>query len=125
MEAVEANVQKYRPVGADVTVEAAADLPVNVTAVVVVSGTTAGEVQTELQKRLAEYCQQLIEQKYQTIYYSAEEDAAYTLYYNRVLALLLTIDGVQNFTTLTVNGGTEDVSIPAGSVPTVGTVSVT
>ena len=41
------------------------------------------------------------------------------------LALLLTIDGVQNFTTLTVNGGTEDVSIPAGSVPTVGTVSVT
>ena len=125
VEAVEANVQKYRPVGADVTVEAAADLPVNVTAVVVVSGTTAGEVQTELQKRLAEYCQQLIEQKYQTIYYSAEEDAAYTLYYNRVLALLLTIDGVQNFTTLTVNGGTEDVSIPAGSVPTVGTVSVT
>ena len=73
------NVQKYRPVGADVTVGAAADLPVNVTAVVVVSGTTAGEVQTELQKRLAEYCQQLIEQKYQTIYYSAEEDAAYTL----------------------------------------------
>ena len=90
-----------------------------------VSGTTAGEVQTELQKRLAEYCQQLIEQKYQQIYYSAEEDTAYTLYYNRVLALLLTIDGVQNFTTLTVNGGTEDVSIPAGSVPTVGTVSVT
>ena len=43
----------------------------------------------------------------------------------RVLALLLTIDGVQNFTTMTVNGGTEDVSIPAGSVPTVGTVSVT
>lgn len=125
VEAVETNVQKYRPVGADVTVEAAADLPVDVTAAVVVSGTTAGAVQTEFRERLSDYCRHLIEQKYQTIYYSAAQDAAYTLYYNRVLALLLTIDGVQNFTTLTVNGGTADVSIPADSVPVAGEVSVT
>lgn len=125
VEAVETNVQKYRPVGADVTVKAAADLPVDVTAAVVVSGTTAGAVQTEFRERLSDYCRQLIEQKYQTIYYSAAQDAAYTLYYNRVLALLLTIDGVQNFTTLTVNGGTADVSIPADSVPVAGEVSVT
>ena len=43
----------------------------------------------------------------------------------RVLALLLTIPGVQNFTSLTVNGGTEDITIPASSVPVVGEVSVT
>lgn len=55
----------------------------------------------------------------------SDSDTAYTLYYNRVLALLLTIDGVQNFTTLTVNGGTADMTIPAGSVPTVGEVIVT
>lgn len=125
VEAVVANVQKYRPVGANVTVEAAAGLPISVTAAVVVSGTTAGAVQAELEERLSDYCQTLIEQKYQRIYYGPEEDEAYTLYYNRVLALLLTIDGVQNFTTLTVNGGTGDIPIPAGSVPTVGEVSVT
>lgn len=125
LEAVEANVQKYRPVGADVTVAAAEDLPISVTAAVVVSGTTAGAVQTELEARLRDYCKTLIDQKYQRIYYGPEEDTAYTLYYNRVLALLLTIDGVQNFTALTVNGGTGDISIPAGSVPTVGEVSVT
>ena len=123
--AVEANVQKYRPVGADVTVEAAQTLPINVTAAVLASGTTAAAVQTELKARLTDYCRQLIEQKYQTVYYSAAQDAAYTLYYNRVLALLLTIDGVQNFTALTVNGGTSDVSIPADSVPAAGEVSVT
>ena len=123
--AVEANVQKYRPVGADVTVEAAQTLPINVTAAVLASGTTAAAVQTELKARLTDYCRQLIEQKYQTVYYSAAQDAAYTLYSTRVLALLLTIDGVQNFTALTVNGGTSDVSIPADSVPAAGEVSVT
>ena len=82
-------------------------------------------VRAELEARLADYCKTLIQQKYQTIYYVSESDTAYTLYYNRVLALLLTIDGVQNFTTLTVNGGTVDITIPAGSVPTVGEVSVT
>ena len=123
--AVAANVQKYRPVGADVTVASAEDLPINVTAVVEVTGTTAGEVQAALETALAEHCRTLIQQKYQTVYYVSESDTAYTLYYNRVLALLLTISGVQNFTELTVNGGTEDISIPADSVPVVGTVSVT
>lgn len=125
LEAVEANIQKYRPVGASVTVEAAEELPISVTAAVVVSGTTAEAVGTELETRLADYCRTLIQQKYQTVYYVSESDTAYTLYYNRVLALLLTIDGVQNFTTLTVNGGTADMTIPAGSVPTVGEVIVT
>ena len=105
--------------------EAAEELPISVTAAVVVSGTTVEAVRAELEARLADYCKTLIQQKYQTIYYVSESDTAYTLYYNRVLALLLTIDGVQNFTTLTVNGGTVDITIPAGSVPTVGEVSVT
>ena len=45
--------------------------------------------------------------------------------YNRVLALLLTIPGVENFSALTINGGTEDLIIPAGSIPVVEEVSVT
>lgn len=128
VEAVEELIQSpgHRPVGADVSVSGATDLAIDVTATVqVADGTTPTEVQTALETALADYCQQLIQQKYGTVYYDPETDAAYTLYYNRVLALLLTIPGVQNFTTLTVNGGTADITIPADSVPVVGTVSVT
>ena len=127
VEAVDTLIQSpgHRPVGADVTVKAATDLEIHVSAAVVVSGTTPGEVQTALETALADYCKTLIGQKYETVYYSPESDLAYTLYYNRVLALLLTIPGVQNFTSLTVNGGTADITIQADSVPVVGTVTVT
>ena len=115
----------HRPVGADVSVVGASDLDINVSATVVVSDTTPGEVQTALIEALTDYCKTLTGQKYGEVYYRPEDDLPYTLYYNRVLALLLTIPGVQNFTALTVNGGTVDISIPAASVPVVGTVTVT
>ena len=41
-----------------------------------------------------------------------------------MLALLLTIEGVQTFTTLTLNDGTGDITIPAGSVPVIREVHV-
>ena len=50
---------------------------------------------------------------------------SYTLIYNRVVAILLNIPGVENFTSLTVNGGTADVTIQAGQIPVAGEVSVT
>ena len=43
----------------------------------------------------------------------------------RVLAILLTIPGVENFSALTVNGGTADVSIQADTIPVLGEVTVT
>lgn len=126
VEAVSELIQSpgHRPVGASVTVEGATDLEINVTATVEVSGTTTGEVQTALAESLTDYCRTLIRQKYGTVYYRPADDLPYTLYYNRVLALLLTIPGVQNFTALTVNGGTADISIPADSVPVVEAVNV-
>lgn len=117
--AVEANIRAKRPAGASVTVTAAGELEVTVIAVITVSGTSVSDVQTELEAKLRDYCKTLIQQKYQTIYYGPEEDRAYTLYYNRVLALLLTIEGVQTFTTLTLNDSTMDLTIPASSVPVI------
>ena len=122
---VKSNIEEKRPIGATVTVTTPTGLPIAVSAVVTVSGTTTGAVQTALEKSMQTYLHQLIEKKYQTIYNTPEADTAYTLYYNRVLALLLTIDGVETFSTLTVNGGTEDVTIPANKVPKLGTVKVT
>ena len=67
----------------------------------------------------------MIQTKYQTIYYGPGQDLPYTLLYNRVLALLLSIDGVENFSSLTVNGDTKDITVPVDSVPVLKEVHVT
>ena len=90
-----------------------------------VSGTTPGAVQAELESRLKDYLAQLVRGKYQKIYYGPEEDGPYSLIYNRVLALLLSIEGVENFSALTVNGTTADVMLQADQVPVLKEVSVT
>lgn len=124
--AVLANVLAKKPIGATPTVTAAKELETTVSASVTISKeTTLDEVKRQLAERMTEYLRTLIEAKYGRIYYGPDEDLPYTLVYNRVLALLLTIPGVENFSALTVNGGTADVSIPADTVPALGEVVVT
>ena len=125
VEAVAANIQVKRPPGADDTVSAAKEAEIRISASVVLSGASAGTVQTELESRLRGYLRQLIQTKYQTIYYGPGQDLPYTLLYNRVLALLLSIDGVENFSSLTVNGDTKDITVPVDSVPVLKEVHVT
>ena len=120
-----ANIMAKKPIGATPTVEAAAALDITVAATVTVQGVSLDEVKRELEAGLAEYLAVLIERKYGRIYYGPGEDLPYTLVYNRVLAILLTIPGGENFSALTVNGGTADVSIPADSIPVLGEVVVT
>ena len=90
-----------------------------------VQGISLDEVKRELETGLTEYLKTLIETKYGRIYYGPDEDLPYTLVYNRVLAILLNIKGVENFSALTVSGGEEDISIPADSIPVLGEVVVT
>ena len=125
LEAVRANIQAKRPVGPAVTVDTAGEVEITVSAAVTVSGTTPGAVQAELESRLKDYLAQLVRGKYQKIYYGPEEDGPYSLIYNRVLALLLSIEGVENFSALTVNGTTADVILQADQVPVLKEVSVT
>ena len=126
VEAVQAAVDSQRPVGAVPTAAAATELTVTAAAAVTVTqGTDKGQVQTAFAAALAGYCRDLIDAKYTPIYYRPQDDGAYTLLYNRVLAILLTIEGVENFSTLTVNGGTADVAIQAGQIPVMGEVTVT
>lgn len=125
VEDVEAAIAQERPVGATVTVAAAEALEITVAASVTVSqGTGKSAVQETLAAALRDYCRDLIDRKYTPIYYSAAEDTGYTLLYNRVLALLLNIPQVENFTALTVNGSTSDLSIGADEIPVVGEVTV-
>lgn len=123
--AVEALVLENKPIGAVPTVTAAEEVPVSVSAQVATLGAPPEEVAAALTERLEEEFRRMIRQKCQAIFYDPETDRSYTLLYNRVLALLLSIGGVDTFTVLTVNGGTEDITIPAGSIPVLEEVSVT
>ena len=112
--------------GAAVTVTAAGEREVTVAAQVsLTGGAGAGAVQDAFRAALAGYLHTLIEGKYGAVYYKPADDQPYTLLYNRVLALLLNVEGVENFASLTVNGGTADVTIQAGEIPVLGEVSVT
>ena len=124
-DACQALLDAQRPVGATVTAAAPGEVELDVSATVVITGSTTAEtVRETFTARLKEYLAGVIKAKYDTIYYSPEEDTAYTVIYNRILALLLTIDGVENASSLTVNGGAKDVTIQANQVPVAGTVEV-
>lgn len=125
VEAVQAHLDALRPVGATVEVKAPTALAVNLAATVVISAaTTAQAVEEEMTARLEEYLTGLVREKYAAVYYTPEEDLPYTIIYNRLLALLLTIDGVENATSLTLNGGTADLTIQPGQVPVTSRVEV-
>lgn len=125
VEAVREHVMASKPIGAAPTVSAATAQEITVSAVVALSGSSLDEVKQQLAERLQAYFAGLVETKYGRIYYGPEEDLPYLVVYNRILAALLTLDGVENFSALTVNGGTADVSIAANGVPVLGEVVVT
>lgn len=125
VEAVLQNILLKKPIGATPTVEAAKAVEISVSAAVTLAGTTTEAVKEAFTTALQDYFRMLIDNKYKRIYYKPAEDLPYTVVYNRVLALLLTVPGVDNFSSLIVGGGEDDISIPADSIPTLGEVTVT
>jgi len=108
-----AHIEKNRPIGATVTVESAEGLPINVAATVIIDSTTTVErVKTSFEAVLKEYLKSIAFDKY-------------TLVYNRIAYMLLDIDGVTDYTFLTINGGTSNITIADNQVPVIGTVEVT
>lgn len=126
-EDVLAYIMENKPIGATPKVSVPNSLGVTVAAAVSIdsSVTTLDQVKRQLTQDMETYIKGLIEAKYGRICYGPAEDLPYTLVYNRVLAILLTIEGVENFSTLTVNGNTEDVVIQANQVPVLGEVAIT
>jgi len=105
-----AHIEENRPIGATVTVESAEGLEINVSATVVIdSSTTIEKVQEEFRAALDTYLKSIAFEKY-------------TLVYNRLAYMLLDIDGVVDYTSLTVNGGMENITIADNQVPILGTV---
>ena len=101
------------PIGAAVTVESAEGLTINVAAAITIDTTTTkAAVQAQLVSKLDTYLQSMAFK-------------SYTLLYNRVAFFLLDIDGVVDYSSLTINGGTANITIADNQVPVLGTVTVT
>lgn len=111
--AAAAHIEGERPIGATVTVAAAQSLSIHVAAKLTLDGsTTLPEVKAVFASELDAYLKTLA---FRTS----------ILRYNQVAYLLLSLPGVLDFTSLTLNGGTGNVSIGAEQVPALGEVTLT
>lgn len=108
-----AHIEEQRPIGATVTVASASGLAINISAVITTDGSTAIDtIQTAFAEKLDEYLKGIAFENY-------------TVLYNHIGYVLLGITGVSDYTDLTVNGGTANITIAANQVPVLGTVAVT
>ena len=105
------HIEANRPIGATVTVEAAQEVPINVSAAIVLDeGYESDAIKTQIETNLRDYLKLL-----------AFSDPI--VRYARIGTAILGIEGVLDYTDLTVNGGTENVHIEDGSVAVVGAVT--
>lgn len=124
-----AYIEQQRPVGPVVTVVSATANNITVEASVQVDGTTtASAVKTALSASVASYLRDLtasafhenIDMQLETL-----DSRTYTVLYNRIAYLLLSIPGVVDYTSLTLNGGASNIVVGATEVPVLAEVSVT
>lgn len=109
-----ANIEAKRVIGPAVTVVSVSQRVVSITAVVVLAaGGDAGDIQTELTAKLAE--------KLAGIAFAAGE----TIRYSQLLALLLTCDGLEDYTAFSVNDAQSNIVLQPDEVPVLGVVSIT
>lgn len=113
VEACAAHIDVVKPIGPRIIVQSAQDLVVDLSATVqLAEGTSAQQVQGRFSEAMREYLQNIALVQPEIIY-------------NRVAYMLLDIEGVVDYTALTINGGTQNVEIPQYHVPVLGTVEVT
>ncbi len=106
------HIEKNRPIGAAVTVISAEGIEINVDASVIIDGSTSNEkVQSDFKEAVTGYLRSIAFE-------------LYTITYNRIAYLLLDIDGVIDYTLLTINGDVENITIGEDQVPIVGMVEV-
>lgn len=123
-----AHIEAERPIGPEVTVEAAKTLEVTVEAAVTLEGGVAlSGVREALEEAAAEYFRSTAAPAFGgsvDLQFETMEEGAYPLLYNRIAFLLLSIPGVADYTALTLNGGTENLSVPADTLPVLKEVRV-
>lgn len=124
-----AHIEEERPIGPSVTVEAAKTLEVTVAASVTLeSGVGVSSVRAALEEAAREYFRATAAAAFGgsvDLQFESLDAGAYEILFNRVAFLLLSFPGVVDYTALTLNGGTENLIIPADTLPVLKGVTVT
>jgi uncharacterized phage protein gp47/JayE len=106
-------IENVRPIGATVTVDHPTGVEISITANVKLDGTSAFEkVQAEFTASLTEYLKETVFD-------------IYNLSYAKIGSMLLATVGVQDYNSLSVNGGTANVVIGMNEMPICGAVTLT
>jgi uncharacterized phage protein gp47/JayE len=97
IDAATAYIEDNRPIGATVTVVGATELPINVTSTMTIdAGANLADIQTQFISSLADYLK--------SIAFTGEQ-----IRYTRIANLLIDVEGVVDYASLTVNGGTANI----------------
>lgn len=112
VKAVQTAIEDQKPIGANVSVVSATSLPINVSAKLSLSsGYTVAGIQSKVEDAIDSYLKSIV------------FDQSYVSY-GKVGSIILDIPGVTDYSNLTINGGTANVSIDAEQVSVKGTVTL-
>ncbi|MCS7463377.1 baseplate J/gp47 family protein [Paenibacillus doosanensis] len=104
-------IEAVRPVGAQVTVAPATEIAINVNGTYTLKpGSTLAEARTQIASGLAEYLKTL-----------AFSDPI--VRYSQIANVVLNTDAVADYASLTLNGGTTNITVADGSVAVPGTIT--
>ena len=97
-------IEQNRPIGATVTVDSPIANNISITANVVLSGKTLEEVQATYNKAVDDYFTGIV-------------FSNYTVSYAKLGSLLLSCEGVEDYSNLLVNGATENITVSDDAIP--------
>lgn len=111
-------IETVRPIGASVTVTSVEGVTIDIVVEADLStSVTAVDVAEAFATNVTSYFAELAD--------TWEDDQdSYTLVYNKILLQLISVDGVEDVTTLTINGYSSNLSMDSDQLPTLGEVSV-
>ena len=105
---VAAHIEENRPIGANVTVVSATALTVNISVKLTTNGAV---VQDKIESAITEYLSGMATEK------------GY-ISYAKIGSLILSVDGVEDYSNLKINNGTSNINISDGAVPVLGNVVI-
>lgn len=106
-------IESVRPIGASVTVESPGERIINISANVALDGSdTLENIQAKFSDLIAEY-------------FKKATFEVYTISYAKIGSLLLSVSGVADYSNLTVNDNTENITICDSEMPILGTIVLT
>ena len=110
--AVKNHIEEQRPIGADVTVESAVPLAINISvSLTLANGVTTDTAKQKISDSISSY---LKKNAFSGTYIS----------YAQIGGCILAVDEVLDYSNLKVNGGTLNINIPENAVPVLGVVTI-